>query len=94
MFGSLFGTPQKRHVVIRPSKDGDHQMVGRLKEHLLKDMLFHGYIKRIKMVDGTRFIDAFECIRNCEFGIPDQAEISLIVYKGDYILRHEDAIED
>ena len=94
MFRSLF-PPKKRHVVLRPSKDGDHQIVGRIKEHYLKDLLFDGYIKRIVLkLSESGVIDAFECVRNCEFGIPDDAEISLILYKGDYILRHEDAIVD
>lgn len=96
MFGSLFGTPKKRAIVIRPDVNGKPKMVGRIKEHYLKDMLFEGYIKRttLKVDGGNTSIDGFECIRNCEFGRPDDAEISLVVYKGDYILRHEDAVEN
>jgi len=94
MFRSMF-LPKKRPVVLRLDKSGDHQIVGRIKEHYLKDLLFDGYIRRIALkLSESGVVDAFECVRNCEFGISDDAEISLVLYKGDYILRHEDAIED
>lgn len=92
MFGSMF-SPKKRPVVLRLDKRGDPQIVGRVKERYLKDLLYQGFLERTELVlENGETVNGFKCVRSCELGIPDEAEISLIIHVGDTIMQHSDAV--